>query len=174
METLLTESMISGFSSSALQLGSCFRKRSSETAGKFPPKRYAAGGTRISRLIRWTPSAETIEEGYSLWGDSRPGCPPGAAWHCSQSLLFDLQQRLLALHSPAIAADVAIFADHAMAWNRNRHRICRTGAGYCAACSWRANRLSHLTVSPRLAERNRLQISPYPPLKGSGADIQGQ
>jgi hypothetical protein len=35
METLLTESMISNFSSSGLLLGSFLRKRSSETAGDF-------------------------------------------------------------------------------------------------------------------------------------------
>src|SRR5271165_3617251 len=53
METLLTESMVSSFSSSVLLQGSSLRKLSSGsvsgTAGEFPPKRYAAGVNRISR-----------------------------------------------------------------------------------------------------------------------------
>src|SRR5258706_2021481 len=44
METLLTESMSSDFSISALLQGSFFRN-----CGEFPPKRYAAGTNRISR-----------------------------------------------------------------------------------------------------------------------------
>src|SRR5271156_1422782 len=51
METLLTESMGSGFSSSALLLGSFFRKRSSETAGNF-----RQNGTQlvVNRISRWS------------------------------------------------------------------------------------------------------------------------
>src|SRR5208282_4328807 len=81
---------------------------------------------------------------------------------------------LLALETPAITAFRAVFTDHAMARNRNRYWIRSTRARDRAARCGLTNCLRHLAVRPRRAEGDRLQISPYAPLKCSGADIQRQ
>src|SRR5271156_394565 len=88
------------------------------------------------------------------------------------SLPLHLQQRFLALHSPAIAADVAIFTHHAMAWNCYCNRIGGTGTRHGAAGAGLADRLRSLTIRARRAKRDRLQIHPPPPLKSRGANIQ--
>src|SRR5579864_5290481 len=89
-------------------------------------------------------------------------------------LSFHLQQRPLPFHAPAITTHRAIFADHAMARNRHRHRIRSARARYRAAGPGLANRLRHLAVGSRRPKRNRLQISPHPPLKRRRPNVQWQ
>ena len=61
-----------------------------------------------------------------------------------------------------------------MARNRDCNRIRRASARHGTAGAGLANRLRHLTVRPRRAEGDRLQISPNAPLKCSRADVQRQ
>src|ERR1700756_129582 len=90
------------------------------------------------------------------------------------TLPFHLQQRFLALETPAVAAHGAVLANHAMAWDCDRYRVCGTSAGNGAARAGLANGLGDLAVGPRDSEGNRLQICPNAPLKSSRADVQRQ
>src|SRR5580700_7767550 len=88
--------------------------------------------------------------------------------------VLHLEQRLLALHAPAIATDAAIFADHAMARNRDGYGIRRAGTRHGPAGGGLTNRLRHLAVRTCRTEWDRLQVSPHAPLKCRCADIQWQ
>src|ERR1700683_2710997 len=90
--------------------------------------------------------------------------------HSNSALLYR-QQRLLSLDAPAVAADVAIFADYAMARNRNRHGIRRAGPRHSTARAGLADTFCHLLIRLRRAERDRLQVSPHAALKCGCANI---
>src|ERR1700693_4213126 len=70
METLLTESMISGCSSSGLQLGNFFRKRFSETAGNF-----RQNGTQLELIEYHDGLRSALMTGRVSCEPCAPACP---------------------------------------------------------------------------------------------------
>ena len=85
-----------------------------------------------------------------------------------------MQQDLLALESPTIAAHGAVLAHDAMTRDLNGDGIRGAGARYRAAGAWTTDRVRDFAVRFGLAERDRLQVGPYLALEGGGADVQGQ
>ena len=94
-------------------------------------------------------------------------------WRALGSALFDLQQRLLSLHTPAIAAHAAVLADYAVAGNRDRHWIGGAGTSHGASGTRLTDSFRHSTVGLSSAKRNRLQICPHASLECCGTDVQG-
>src|SRR5208282_2919437 len=60
--------------------------------------------------------------------------------------LLHRQQGFFSFDAPAVSAHAAVFADHAMAWDRDCNRIRRTGTCHGADRGWPADRSGHLAV----------------------------
>src|SRR5512146_359889 len=84
-----------------------------------------------------------------------------------------MQQLLLALRSPAVAAEAAVAAHHAMARNNDCNRIAGAGAGHGAHCCRLVYGGGDLPVGASLAARNLAQGLPDLELKGRAADVEG-
>src|SRR5437773_1923626 len=78
---------------------------------------------------------------------------------------FQFEQHLLALHAPAVAAQVTVRPKNAMARNRNRNRIRRASMRHRANGGRLLDCLGNFGVRARLAESNGLQIRPHASLK---------
>ncbi len=71
---------------------------------------------------------------------------------------FQFQQGFFALDAPAIAAHFSGCSDHAVARDGHRNRIGRASPRHCPAGFWLSDGLRDLSVRPRGAERDRLQL----------------
>src|SRR5690349_12967213 len=89
-------------------------------------------------------------------------------------LRLHLQQRLLSFHPPAIPTHFAILAHHPMARNGHSHRIRSATSRNGTSCPQPANCLRYLAIGTRCPKRNRLQISPDPPLKRRRPNVKRQ
>src|SRR3954469_24456060 len=90
------------------------------------------------------------------------------------TLLFLRQQSLLALDAPAVSAEAAVLAHHAMAGHDRRDRIGGAGAGHGAGRAWSLQTLRNLFIAAGLAEGDLLQLLPHADLEGGGLEIKGQ
>src|SRR5437016_5512778 len=88
--------------------------------------------------------------------------------------LFALEELALALRSPAIAARLAVFTDHPMAGNHQRHSIAGTGASYGAHRAGPANATCNFAVRTGTAVGDFFKGMPHLPLKRSRLNVQRQ
>jgi hypothetical protein len=65
----------------------------------------------------------------------------------SEFVAFSAKQRTFSLGSPAIAIQLTIFADHAMAWDRYRELVRCAGLSYGAYCFRTANPFRNLSMA---------------------------
>src|ERR1017187_2570588 len=150
METLLTESMISSFSSSGLLLGSFFRKRSSETAGNFSQNR-----TQLE-LIEYHASRSLVSIKQSMDLLSAPRGRQGGIRLASPAL-NDEPKRCRRSWCRDLRVDgLAIFEQPLM---RSRARLLRCRreqrGGQCSAKSFRNLELARFAVYRQACSRAR-------------------
>src|SRR5260221_2862891 len=77
-----------------------------------------------------------------------------------RSLLFQRQQRPLALQPPAIAAQPAVAADRAVAGHQQRHRVGGAGPADGPLGGRLAEPLGDLAIGPGLAHLDAAQLLP--------------
>src|SRR4051794_7003007 len=85
-----------------------------------------------------------------------------------------VEQRALALDAPAIAREIAVGADHAMARDRDGERVGGAGLGDRADGAGRADLARDLGVARGLAGRDLAQRLPDSLLERGAADVERQ
>ena len=85
---------------------------------------------------------------------------------------FPLEQGLLSLDAPAIAAKLPIAADDAMARNNHRQRIGRARTSHGPSRLWAADAASNSRIGGGRAGRGLLQRPPHSPLKYRSLDVK--
>src|SRR3984957_7839759 len=77
------------------------------------------------------------------------------------SAIFYIEQPLLPIQPPRVAAQRAIFADHAMAWDDDAERIFPIRAACGAHGPGRSDPSRQFRIADGLAERNLRQLRPH-------------
>src|SRR6185437_6725113 len=97
-----------------------------------------------------------------------------ALFCCAGEVLFLLEQRVFAFEAPAIAGQVAVLADDAMAGNNDGDRIRGAGARDGANSSGLADRACDLGVRARGAVGDAAKLVPDAALERGGLHVQRQ
>src|SRR5215469_3034320 len=128
-----------------------------------PQRATAPVGRAASRGSVWVSTCLT---------EPRPkGSGPGAR-SLREVLAFGFQNAALALRAPAVTAIAAVFAHHAVAWDRESDGIGRAGAGYGADGGGASDGGSHFGVRFGGASRDGAEVLPDQALKGGRADVE--
>src|ERR1051325_3793477 len=117
-------------------------------------------------------SARTPTPGGSTTRSSRSGGKRSS--ELAEFRALPLEQGLLAVGSPAIAPEVAVRADDAVAGNHERRRVRRAGARDRPGRGRHADASRDVRVGPRLPERNLPELLPHTPLERGRADVERQ
>src|SRR5262245_54267019 len=99
---------------------------------------------------------------------------PSLSFWRSAASGFALQEPPLALRAQAVAAELAVAADDAVAGYDERHWVGGAGMANGALGVRLTNGVRDLAVAAGLAKRNPAQFLPYTALEGGGADIERQ
>src|SRR5437868_1216275 len=81
------------------------------------------------------------------------------------------EQRFLARHSPTVAAERAVAADHTMAGHDQREAVRGAGARDRAHRAGTADGLGDVRIAARLAARDAHQLLPHAPLERARAHV---
>src|SRR5262249_53526995 len=92
----------------------------------------------------------------------------------SHRCAFAGEQCLLAFQSPAIPTEIAIAADHAVAWHDERQLVRRTCLSDRADGFWLTERSGDFGIAGSLAGRDFLQCPPDPCLERGPSYIERQ
>jgi S-adenosylmethionine:tRNA ribosyltransferase-isomerase len=84
----------------------------------------------------------------------------GKAWD-EPAGTFEVQERFLPPQQPAVAAELSVLVDHAVAGNDNRDAVQAVCVSDCALRAGRADRAGEIVVRPRLSERDPLKLGPH-------------
>src|SRR5437868_5674063 len=118
-------------------------------------------GATVPNVNRFT----AAQSGKSL--PHRQGCGKAAR---ASALKF--QEAPFERQSATVSHQFASAADHAMAWDHNRHRVSAIARANGAHRLWRSDGSRNLEITSRFAEGNSLQLLPDAFLKIGAAQIE--
>src|SRR6476469_636122 len=100
------------------------------------------------------------------------GSTPSRGEKLHRSCALPGEQRGLARHSPAIAAERSVAAYHAMTGNEHGDPIARAGARHCACGGGMTELARDLLIAPRRPFRDALESAPHLPLECRRLEVE--